>query len=172
MVARRSETSQLLRIEEPHAGALSLEKEATAANKQMVYLVTFPHPKKEESQEGIALEAPPTLGKEMVLKALLDWCSHLVALRTWIAVGPVKTAKAGVWREFHQEGADGETHCHDHAALLAEVSFRYLPVKRALLLRHGLPARQHWQLLRDQRSGRQIWDSCVATAATSLAPMV
>ena len=44
--------------------------------------------------------------------------------------------------EKHQEDENGQANAHDHVALSTGTSFRYLPVKRALLIRHGLAT--HW----------------------------
>ena len=86
-----------------------LDKEASHDNKRLVYLVTFPHPKNDHTEEGVPLVAPETLSKDTVLKALLDSCTHPVSKRTWQVHGPVAVDKVGVWREFHEENEEGKT---------------------------------------------------------------
>ena len=56
----------------------------------------------------------------------------------------VKLKQIGVWREYHQAHGDSVAFAHDHIAVLAEkgCAFRFMPMKKALLGRHGLAS--HW----------------------------
>ena len=47
---------------------------------------------------------------------------------------------ASVFREVHKDDGNGPPNVHVHIAIKASRQFRYLPVKRALLQRHGLAA--------------------------------
>jgi hypothetical protein len=52
-----------------------------------------------------------------------------------------------VFREFHQPTASGLVYPHDHIPTLALEKFVYVPVKKALLQRHGLAS--HWSCTHD-----------------------
>ena len=82
--------------------------------------------------------APESKTKPQMLACLLDACARPVYLdpKSIANACRVKVVQTGIWREC----AAG--HIHDHAPLLAAASFRFLPVKRALLQRHGLAS--HW----------------------------
>ena len=125
---------------------VELGEEADTDVKKSVYLVTLPHPRQARSSTGVILVAPESKSKKYVLKCVLDSCLKPMYMDARsIANGAfVQLAQAGNWRELHKENDDGEVHAHDHVALLAEASFRFLPVKRALLERHGLAS--HWSV--------------------------
>ena len=125
---------------------VELGAEADTDVKKSVYLVTLPHPRQARSSTGVILVAPESKSKKYVLKCVLDSCLKPMYMDARsIANGAfVQLAQAGNWRELHKENDDGEVHAHDHVALLAEASFRFLPVKRALLERHGLAS--HWSV--------------------------
>ena len=121
----------------------SLEPEEMRA-RRMVYLVTLPHPRRKRSACGVALVEPQTLTKAAVAEALLDACArpeaadvgnraqaHVVALESCVVAD-----------ERHLAGANGVAHGHKHIAVKAQKQFMFLPVKRALLKRHGLAS--HW----------------------------
>ena len=125
---------------------LELEAEAPAGGKRQVYLVTLPCPTPGSvSSTGQALVAPGSKTKAEILACFLDACAHPDYAHTWQGHSQVELDKVGVWREFH--ALNPQRHLqdeHDHLAVLAAKgrAFRYLPVKRALLLRHGLAS--HW----------------------------
>ena len=107
---------------------------------RQVYLVTLPHPKQQKSQDGYTLIAPGSLTREQVLHKFLDSCRSPVYVdaRNIRACPSVPLDKTGVWREMHQADANGQAYPHDHLPVLASRQFRFMPVKRALLRRHGL----------------------------------
>lgn len=72
--AKRQRVMQKTKAQEAHATMPGLDKEATADEKRMVYLVILPNPKKDKSQQGVPLVAPETLHKEIVLKAVACHC--------------------------------------------------------------------------------------------------
>ena len=130
--------------------ALVLGDEAPeGSTKRMVYLVTFPHPKQALSSTGIRLVSPGSLTKQQVLACFLDSCENplCVHLPGRIHACSVPLKFTGVWREFHKPDVSLVAQIHDHVPVLAHTKFRYLPVKRALLNRHGLAS--HWSCTHD-----------------------
>ena len=122
--------------------------EATADAKRQVYLVTLPRPQPGAvSSEGRPLTAPGSKTKEEVLACVFDAFAHPTYTHGWQAHGPVVLKQVGLWREFHKPDAAQERSVHDHVAVLAEASFRFAPVKKALLQRHGLAS--HWSCSHD-----------------------
>ena len=125
---------------------LELEAEAPADTKKVAYLVTFPRPRPGAvSSNGQPLVAPGSKTKAEVFACFKDACANPNYANAWQGHGQVELDKAGLWREFHQpDPQTQERDVHDHVACLAlkDHSFRYLPVKHALLLRHGLAT--HW----------------------------
>ena len=120
--------------------ALGLEPENPLA-KGTAYLVTFPHPDKP------GLVAPETLTRKQMVEKVLDSCAHPVYANAGNQARgrPVEMDKLTHGREPNSEaGTDGKVHSHDHTALLSkgDHGFRFLPIKRALLNRHGLAS--HW----------------------------
>ena len=112
--------------------------------KRMVYLVTLPHTFRKD------LVAPETLSKHDVLRKMRDSLAAPAYANSGNAstATPVKVLKLVVARENHLLDAQyGAVHKHDHIAVLASVAFRFLPVKRALLWRHGLAS--HWSCSHD-----------------------
>ena len=124
--------------------ALCLDDEAPGDAKHMAYLVTFPHPRQELSSTGEKLVAPGSKTKQFLLSCVLDACARPIYTDSKSIHQNcfVELTRCGVWREFHTAGADGTAEPHDHTPVLAARGFRYLPVKRALLQRHGLAS--HW----------------------------
>ena len=120
-------------------------QEQSGARRQ-VYVVTFPHPKVSHSTCGRKLVAPGTKTKRQILDCLLDSCKNPTYSdgRSLAWKNEVHLKLAGVWREFHQPDPAGVAHAHDHATVLAlpKKQFAFLPVKKALLSRHGLAS--HW----------------------------
>ena len=123
---------------------LALEAEAPTDGKRQAYLVTLPCPRPGSvSSTGQPLVAPGSKTKAEVLACFLDACAHPDYANAWQGGhSRVELDKAGLWREFHEERQQRDE--HDHIAALAQKGhdFRYLPVKRALLLRHGIAS--HW----------------------------
>ena len=112
--------------------------------KRSTYLVAFPHTFRKD------LVAPETLSRREVLNKLLDSMRRPVYANAGGAAkaSPVEPEKVAVAREKHKKPAgDGRIHEHDHAPVLAEHCFRFLPVKRALLQRHRLAS--HWSCTHD-----------------------
>ena len=81
---------------------LSPEPEAPQARQALgareVFLVTFPHPKKERSEDGYPLTAPGSLSKADVLDRLLNACQSPVYLdaKNILACPPVPLLKTGI----------------------------------------------------------------------------
>jgi len=125
-------------------GSLELATEATADEKRRVYLVTLPPPTQSHAASGERLVAPGTVAKLKVLEAFLDSCAHPVYadLHSCSAGFCVPLKLCGLWREFCAASANVTYPQHDHIAVCAGASFRFLPVKRALLQRHGFAS--HW----------------------------
>eukprot|EP00973_Karenia_brevis_P079909 11088365-Karenia_brevis.AAC.1 len=79
----------------------------------------------------------------MVLQKVQDAFAHPVYTNVWQAHGGIALTQVGCWREKAPgHGGNQEVHAHDHLPVLAASTFRYLPVKRALLQRHGIAS--HW----------------------------
>ena len=119
-----------------------LEGEDAGAKKK-VYLVTLSHPQRTHSQDGFQLVAPGSLLKTEVLEKFLDSCRRpLYQAANLTGSDRVMVDKVSVHRELHKETENDQAFEHDHLPVLAFNSFRFLPVKRALLQRHGLAS--HW----------------------------
>ena len=121
---------------------LDLGQEAAEDGKRKVYLVTFPRPKQERASTGEILVAPGSLLKKDVFEKCLDALRSPIYAQLWVAHGGVSVDRAMHVREHHEEDESGQKDVHDHTAVVAFHSFRYMPVKRALLQRHGLAS--HW----------------------------
>ena len=132
------------RPQNPLPDILELGDEGTAEDKKKVYLVTLPHPKQDRSADGFPLVAPGSLSKQDILERFRDSCAHpIYADQVSMANScAVKLEMCGIWREFHKPGEAAQADTHDHLPMKAEASFRFMPVKRALLRRHGLAS--HW----------------------------
>ena len=125
---------------------VTLPSEEGSSALRQVYLVTLPHPRQIHSSTGVPLVAPGSLSKEEVLRRFLHACTFPMYTDAAHLNGgpPVVLKRTGVWRELHKQDAEGVVppQPHDHLPVLAERQFRYVPVKRALLNRHGLAS--HW----------------------------
>ena len=107
------------------------------------WMVTFPHPKQMRSNDGILLVAPSKLSKVQILEITMSCLARPDSRNPANPTPtPIPVKRCGDWREKHQEDENGHANLHDHLALSTGTSFRYLPVKRALLIRHGLAS--HW----------------------------
>ena len=131
----------------PLPSPLVLGDEAPDRMKRKVYLITFPHPRQERAASGERLVAPSSLTKEEMLERILDSFSHPIYTGLWLAGGGIPLMRLGVFREWHKEGEDNAQYEHDHSPVLGVGSFRYNPVKLALLRRHGLAS--HWSCTHD-----------------------
>jgi hypothetical protein len=123
---------------------VDLGEEADAKRGRRVYLVTLPHPKQATTATGRPLVAPGDKTRKEILQILLESCASPIYTdaRSIARQESVPLKCAGEFRELHQEDANGNAFPHDHLAVLAERDFMYMPVKRALLERHGLAS--HW----------------------------
>ena len=130
---------------------LALAEEAPPDRRREFYLVTFPHTRQETASTGETLVAPGSFTKQQVLERFLHSCAHPIYLNAMSAseqpVVPIKYC--GDWRERH---LDDEP--HDHSGVAGLRAFSYLPVKRALLVQHGLASHWscshegHWSIMR------------------------
>ena len=128
--ASRSQT--VIRVSE-------LEGEDEAARKQC-YLVTFPHPRTTHTACGRILLAPGDFIHEGLFRAFHDCCQNpeYTDLRSVQRACSVDLDLVCVVFEKHQEDEAGQVYLHGHVGCDASTAFRFLPVKRALLSRHGL----------------------------------
>jgi hypothetical protein len=116
-------------------------------SRRQVYLLTSPHPKNTHSKRGRKLIALGPMRKQHVLHCLLGACKNPACSdgRSLSRRCEVHLQTAGVWREYHQPDlVSGDVFPQDHAAVLAQPTrqFRFSPVKKVLLHRHGLTT--HW----------------------------
>ena len=129
----------------PLGEAPPLESEDRDA-RRMVYLVTVSHPKVQRSQCGVLLKAPDTFSREWLRDAVIDAFRHPVfddlGNRAQTTANLAKLVKFRVFKEFHTADAQGVVHVHYHVVIKAEAKFRFMPIKRALLRRHGIAT--HW----------------------------
>ena len=142
----RGKSSRGTVAQTPLPEPVELGDEATSESKRMVYLVTLPHPRLNRSSDGFPLTAPGSLTKPQVLQRFQDACTHPVYIDPHSLAGnhSVSLSRVGIWREFHKPDDAQQAEVHDHLAVLAtsDSKFRFAPVKRALLRRHGLAS--HW----------------------------
>lgn len=131
------------------APILLLQEEPQLGNR-CVYFVTLAHPRQQFSACGVRLRAPEDFPKAKILDFILNVCrepTYADARNIKYVSASVKVKYLSVWRELHKEDADGQLHAHDHLALVGMRSFRFLPVKRALLQKYGLAS--HWSCTHD-----------------------
>ena len=112
--------------------------------KRQVYFVTLPHPKKSHSLCGKKLVAPGSKSKRRILECFLDAAAHPAYTdgKSLSRGTGVSLNRAMVSREYHKGDGSGNAHPHDHIPVVGSSSFRFRPVKQALLDRHGLAS--HW----------------------------
>ena len=109
------------------------------------YLVTFPHPQAAVSASGVPLRAPESFSRAQLRDALLDSCAHPEHrdARARQQGSAVQLNQLGVFKELHVANAQGQVHGHAYSPVPGDTrGFRLLPVRRALLTRHGLAS--HW----------------------------
>ena len=102
--------------------------------KRQVYFLTFPHPRAGCTQDGTKLVAPEMLSKREIVKKVLDACETPIFAHDHMSISMDISMMAVFCKR--------STHCHFHVALKSVSSFRFAPVKKALLARHGLAT--HW----------------------------
>ena len=120
------------------------ESQEAPGAKRQVYLVTLPRPKKSHSVCGRKLVPPGSKSKRQILECFLDAAAH-PAYTDGKSLGRgtgVSSDRAMVAREYHKDDGSGKAHPHDHIPVVGSSSFRFRPVKQALLHRHGLAS--HW----------------------------
>ena len=103
-----------------------IEGEEITTSRKAVYLVTFPHPRGQESSDGYALKPPGDFTRKQLLDALLDSCAMPVYtdLKSRSQQPAVALDRAVVVFENHKEDANGEVFRHGHIGLAADVAFR------------------------------------------------
>ena len=139
-----------------------LGNEAPTDSKLMAYLITFSHPKQAQASTGVPLVPSSNFSKEELVQKVLDCFANPEFRNPSVALGGgVAVRRLGVWREWHAEKLSGQRLQHDHVPTLCFNSFRYLPIKRALLTRHGLAS--HWS----QHTGYWSMVRYVAVASPS-----
>ena len=128
--------------------AEDLDPEAAREKGREVYLVSLPHPSATHSDCGRELIQPERLSRQEVLQRFLESCASPVYMdaRSLQAARQVPLKYVSVFRELHKQSADGIAHAHYHIGVVAQRSFMFLPVKRALLNR-GLAS--HWSTSHD-----------------------
>ena len=137
-------TSPPLELQTPVVELEDFEKMEDPNARVCAYLVTFPHPRAATSADGFPLRAPEGLSRQQLLDALLESCAHpeYRDAKSKQKGCKVEPDRVGIFFERHAEDAQGQIHLHAHATMAALTGFRFLPVKRALLCRHGLAS--HW----------------------------
>ena len=119
-------------------------KEDNKASKK-VYLVTFPHPKKDKAANGMKLKPPSSYTKREITAAMLDAVEKTQGPR----LTPQRLLMMSVFRERHRDGP-----FHFHAPVMAQRQFRFQPLKDVLLRDYGLAS--HWSC------SHEGYASCVA----------
>lgn len=111
--------------------------------KRQVYLVTLPHPKETHSVCDRELVAPGSKSKRQILECFLDAAAHPAYAdgRSLSRGTGVSLDRAMVSREYHKADGSGKANRHDHIPVMGSSSFRFRPVKQALLDRRGLAPR-------------------------------
>jgi hypothetical protein len=105
----------------------------------------LPHPKEDRSKYGFALKAPSQYTREQIIQALL----HCVDLTQGPRLSRLRLLLGSVFREKHGNGS-----LHDHVPAQGCRSFRFNPIKQALLREYGLAT--HWSCT------HEYYASCVA----------
>ena len=123
-----------------------VESSENASARKENYLVTLPHPVKALSEGGYKLRPPESLTRLETFLAYMDCCANPdyqdpKSIKNGCSV---QMAMVGVFKELHDASEDGVQHGHTHLVVQGGMGggFRFLPVKRALLKRHGLAS--HW----------------------------
>ena len=123
-------------------------KEENEKARKRVYLVTLPHPRQDASGDGRRLVAPETFSAEQILE-IFQHCAfkpEYTDAHNIVLGSQVHLEQLAIFREFHKPTQDGTAHAHFHIAVRAQ-PFKFLPMKRALMKRHGLAS--HWSCTHD-----------------------
>ena len=133
----------------PLVGIECNEQDEDRAARKRVYLITFPHPRAAVSVDGYTLKAPGDMTHQHLLDAFRDSCAHphYVDLKSRKQGASVTLNRVLVVFELHQQDELARAFRHGHIGALADKGFRFLPVKRALLMRYGLAS--HWSCTHD-----------------------
>ena len=86
--------------------------------------------------------APSSHNKERLKEIMFDCFANPMYVNHWLGSNRIVISKIGFFREKHAPDPSGVAELHDHVPVLAEESFRYLPVKRALFQKYGIAS--HW----------------------------
>ena len=124
----------------PYQTALVLDPEPT--NARRCYLVTFSHTDKERGQDGNRLVAPDNYTRSQ----MKDFVLGAIASTQTTRLQPLSLKYLSVFQERHMSEK-----IHYHVALLGDRCFRFAPLKRHLLLAHGLAS--HWSAKSDGYAG-------------------
>ena len=134
--AKRVKISRKTFLQKPLPEPLDLGDEGTADAKRSVYFVTFPHPQKEHSQQGVRLVAPETLAKGAMMDKFLDACGRPEYFNRNCRENAesVPLLQASLFREAHKANAEAVVHksyasvgtlrpkqCHDHEHAPTEI---------------------------------------------------
>ena len=138
----KTSSSTLQAHQQPVIGWM-LGEEAPEGSKLMAYMITLPFPKQMRTGDGVLLVPSSEFTKTELAAKIKDAFQHPDSHNPAQALpSPIELQRFGIWREWHVEDENGIKHQHDHVPILTYGSFRYLAVKRALLLRHGFAS--HW----------------------------
>ena len=133
-------------MQKPGATIDDSEADEKAGARRLTYLVTVPHPKVARSACRIELAISGKYGTHQIFECVLGACKAPVYTdaRSLSWGREVHLKQAAVFEELHAPDATGLVHAHSHVPALAQPKriFRSLPVKKALLTRHGLAARR------------------------------
>ena len=140
----RTKTPPPRMVQEPVAMLEDFAAQEDPKARRRSFLVTIPHPTSPWTADGYQLRPPETCSKQVLLEAFLDACAHpdYQDRKSRLESCTVKPDKVGVFKELHRANADGHIHGHAHLAVAFLTEVRFLPLKRALLHRHGLAS--HW----------------------------
>ena len=120
-----------------HAEPEEFGEEIANASKS-VYLITFPHPTQTHAADGTALKAPSEYSQSEIIDAVVASVRKTDAQR-------LRALPLELLSDFREKHADGNP--HDHVPCKAGRSYRFNPVKKALLHDYGLAT--HWSCTHD-----------------------
>ena len=129
-----------------------LEGEDTDAVRA-VYLVALPHLSSEGGAAGGNLVAPGTMSREAVRDAVIACCRAPEHDPVWLRrhpgliAQPIFVKQLVVLREYHARDHAGVRHVHYHVALLLGRPSRFMPLKRALVMKYHVAS--NWSCSHD-----------------------